>query len=454
MNGERVYEILQQLDDDLIAAADPAVQKLQKPVRWKRLLPLAAAVVLVAAVWRLGGLPPFGEREAEQESAMQAQTETASAQTEAVPEVMIGDAAEDSQTAADSETGEFAGGSLLAEELPKLAAAPIVQDGGGEFYMGYRSAEDIPVFDFRLALIHTETLPVYRYPGGMLEDYHLIADEAAMRQKAEEMARVFGLDPDTMDHNPTKIQNGDKETGVTEEAQHLLDYTLMNDEVIVAVDPSLNASVLYRDFEAPAPEEEVWRLSEAGQKEQGEKLAALLKSRFGWKNPVVVVRQSDVNFLGKTHYSMFVYESDPDPLQNLLNQQLKTARGGYTWEGSLDALHLNTWDAFDYAGDYPVRTEAEARAALAAGEHLSAGPEFPGEAFIAQTELVYLDNHTDILMPYYVFYTEMPDERFPDIRSEGTENWQDDVKVYRSYVVPAVQAEFLEELPAREIRGQ
>lgn len=448
MNGEKLYEILQDLDEDLIEQADPANKKKTRPA-WRRLLPLAAVLMVGVLVWQM-----TDDFRAETDLAGASQ-QTESAQDTPVPEAGSATEAARSTEAADHAQGYEEEREFSAQSHETLPVRPVTGDGAGEFYMGYRSPGDISVYDFRPALADTQTLPVYRYPGGMADAYHLNADEAAMREKAEEIARMFGFDPETMERNPTKANIGDKETGVTEEETYTMVYTLMNEDVIISADPALNISLSYRHTGPMTSEEEAESLTRAAEKENGDRLAALLRSRFGWQNPVVVVTESSVNFEGDTHYRMRVYEGGGDPLTDFLQSQMKTATGSFRRDGTIDNLHLDTWEGFEYAGDYPIRTEDEAREDLIAGRHLSAGSAFPGEEYIARTELVYRTNHTDIRMPYYVFYTRMPDERFIDLRTstEDAERYQEDVDVYRTYVVPAVRAEYLEELPARTMQN-
>lgn len=160
MNGERLYEILHHIDDDIVLEADPGRETKTEKTPWKTLIPLAAGLILVIALWRTG--LPFGmgsdtvadSAQAPQATADQAGTEAA-ARTEAAEqrEVRI----EEDKVEAGEEIemdGAF---------LDKLPVAPMLGEGAGTFTMGYRSAEDISVYDFRPALAATDTLPVYRY---------------------------------------------------------------------------------------------------------------------------------------------------------------------------------------------------------------------------------------------------------------------------------------------------
>ncbi len=88
MNGERLYEILHHIDDDIVLEADPGRETNTEKTPWKTLIPLAAGLILVIALWRTG--LPFGmgsdtvadSAQAPQATADQAGTEAA-ARTEA-----------------------------------------------------------------------------------------------------------------------------------------------------------------------------------------------------------------------------------------------------------------------------------------------------------------------------------------------------------------------------------
>ncbi len=444
MNGERLYEILHHIDDDIVLEADPGRETKTEKTPWKTLIPLAAGLILVIALWRTG--LPFGmgsdtvadSAQAPQATADQAGTEAA-ARTEAAEqrEVRI----EEDKVEAGEEI------EMDSAFLDKLPVAPMLGEGAGTFTLGYRSAEDISVYDFRPALAATDTLPVYRYRWSSADAYHLHPDLPAMQQKAEEIARIFGFDPDEMQSEPEDLPVTD-----SAEENSFFNYHLSNEEIHITVDKELNFYVFNPENQAMNED-----FSKEGQEEQGRQLAALLTDRFGWKQPKVIVTESAVNYNGETFYEMFVYEQDPDPVKDFLQSQRMTASGSFSPDGTLELLRIDTWEGYELVGEYPVLKEEEAKQRLIAGEHLS-GPEwdFPGEEYIAQTGLVYKTNRTDIAMPYYEFYVELPDERLLDMKNNTTDEevYQEEVKVFTTFVVPAIQPDYLEELPAREIQGQ
>ena len=68
MNAERIHDALNQLPDDMIAAADALRQKKRGPILWKQLMPIAACFVLVLGALYIA-LPLLSPKGASQEAA-------------------------------------------------------------------------------------------------------------------------------------------------------------------------------------------------------------------------------------------------------------------------------------------------------------------------------------------------------------------------------------------------
>ena len=88
-------------------------------------------------------------------------------------------------------------------------------------------------------------------------------------------------------------------------------------------------------------------------------------------------------------------------------------------------------------GDYPIINTEKAKELLLKGNYITTVPyELPGEKFIAKTELVYRTGAREAyFMPYYCFYVEIPEEE------------RDGLKTYGAYYVPAVEEEYLTNMP-------
>ncbi len=89
-------------------------------------------------------------------------------------------------------------------------------------------------------------------------------------------------------------------------------------------------------------------------------------------------------------------------------------------------------------GDYPIISAEEAKKLLLNKNYITTVPnEFPGESYIAKTELVYRTGaHEKYFMPYYRFYVELP-----AAEREGG------MKTYGAYYVPAVLGSYISNMP-------
>jgi len=106
--------------------------------------------------------------------------------------------------------------------------------------------------------------------------------------------------------------------------------------------------------------------------------------------------------------------------------------------GGLYAIQYDNTDLSQKIGDYPIITADEARTLLLDGCYITSVPEaMPGESYIAHAELTYRTSRLDsIMMPYYNFLVEIP--------SMARENG---LITFGAYYVPAVRGDFLKNIP-------
>lgn len=104
-------------------------------------------------------------------------------------------------------------------------------------------------------------------------------------------------------------------------------------------------------------------------------------------------------------------------------------------------------DAAELLGDYPIRTEADARQSLLAGNYLTTVPseyltkDGVTEDIICKVELVYqTGNINEYYAPYYKYYVRL--DRFHEIVQN--DEIPDGLDCYGIYYVPAVREEYLE----------
>lgn len=176
---------------------------------------------------------------------------------------------------------------------------------------------------------------------------------------------------------------------------------------------------------------------------QAEKTLAYLTEEYaallGFEEPRAV-SPADYSFNGEQNRQYFVYDAAGDREKELVSYHFRRAWFSPDDEGRLWILRV--YDGLcvgEKLGDYPIRSQAEARKALLKGDCQSAETEpFPGEEAIRGVELVYSSGVTDPnWMPYYRYWVEIP---------PLTEDLPQGLRTYASYYVPAVAPEYLTEV--------
>jgi hypothetical protein len=139
-----------------------------------------------------------------------------------------------------------------------------------------------------------------------------------------------------------------------------------------------------------------------------------------------------------TRLHTFVFDNAGSLTERILNYNFNRLYFAATESGDLGAISYYNPDLSQKIGDYPIITAAEARQLLLENHYITSVPEaFPGEEYIAHVELMYRTGRLDtIFMPYYKFLVEMP-----------TMELENGLKTFGVFYVPAVQSEFLENLP-------
>lgn len=154
----------------------------------------------------------------------------------------------------------------------------------------------------------------------------------------------------------------------------------------------------------------------------------------------------DYNFVGELNRRYWVYDAGGDETEDILNYSFRFA--SFTPDGDGDLWLIDLYDQLEIAekvGDYPIISVKEARKLLSNGSYVTSVPyEMPGEAYIAKVELVYRNSRTDeTWMPYYRFLAELPEEAFDSGKG---------LKSYGAYYVPAIPAQYIENLPTYDGR--
>ena len=96
-------------------------------------------------------------------------------------------------------------------------------------------------------------------------------------------------------------------------------------------------------------------------------------------------------------------------------------------------------------GNYPVIREENARQLLNEGRYFTNVPgDFPWEEEVIKGELVYRNDGSNILIPYYCFLIRLSDEQRKELE-EGCEP-EEEREVFGTFYVPAVRGEYLDNL--------
>ena len=95
-----------------------------------------------------------------------------------------------------------------------------------------------------------------------------------------------------------------------------------------------------------------------------------------------------------------------------------------------------------YLGNYPILEQERAGQLLSEGRYFTNVPgDFPGEDAVVLGDLVYRDDGSKIVIPYYRFLLELPENE-----EEEKEEKDNTEKQYGAYYVPAVEGEYLDNL--------
>ena len=137
-------------------------------------------------------------------------------------------------------------------------------------------------------------------------------------------------------------------------------------------------------------------------------------------------------------YTTSVFENEGSLTERILNYNFCSIDFHTTDKGGLGGIGYHRTDLSQKIGDYPIITAQEARKLLLENHYITSVPGgFPGEDYIAGTELIYLTDSQDaVFMPYYMFLAELPSmEEVNGLKHFGV------------FYVPAVQGKYLENMP-------
>lgn len=295
-----------------------------------------------------------------------------------------------------------------------------------------------------------ESLPVFQNPLSYDDRYHLAsgADFDAMEALLLEVAERLGLDPtgltvtDNAPDQETKEQQAQrKELSGAAVPDNFFDPTLLETEGEgIHLEVDLKQTVTVR-LDQPISLPENLHFARDASPQELEEAAAYLMEEYGdWlgmEEPRIAVSGGDYDTEGKQKYSLAFYEGTGDLVGQMVAYNFRQVVFYPNEEGELYMVRFFFPDLSGKVGDYPILSLEEAEKLLEKGHYLTTvAQEMPGTEYLVRTELVYRSGDEEYWLPYYRFYLELPGEE------------ENGLKTYGTYYVPAVEPEYLSQLPA------
>ena len=173
---------------------------------------------------------------------------------------------------------------------------------------------------------------------------------------------------------------------------------------------------------------------------------------LGMETPEISISGGDYNFYGeRTPYDIYFYDSAGTPEQDIENYFMNRVRFIGDDNGDLWIIRIFRSDlAAEFVGNYPLITAEEAADMLKNGKYATSVPvseDYKPESY-DRVELIYRTERTDeYFIPYYKFWIDVTEE----IAKEG---WSFDgvQNTYGAFYVPAVQPEYIEDVPTYDGR--
>ncbi len=271
-------------------------------------------------------------------------------------------------------------------------------------------------------------------------------DYDLMERLLKETAQSFGMDTanipitnDVPDEETKKVIIA-KFGGKVPEGHFDIGRLFIEDENYeIEVDTSYTVKV---DFKLPIKLPSTYNFTYYATYGETYKVAEYLKEEYtefiGMKNPVINISGGDFNIYAEQSYGISFYEEGSDNIRSILNYHFNTVDFYCNDDGALFLARKYYTDLSDVVGEYPIIDTKEALTLLENGNYITTVPqESEGAEHVKKVELVYRTNTTEkLFMPYYRFYVELPDMKH--------ENGLND---YGAYYVPAVEGQYIENMP-------
>ncbi len=293
----------------------------------------------------------------------------------------------------------------ITGELPLLTIATNYEGNGFEGLMAYDVSELVNANPWNEDLDIKE-LPVYRNTFTFNENWEIIGTGAINEKEfVEEIRERLG-----------ELTGVEITTNIPTIAQ-------------LTFDPALKLPEGY-NFNYHAPYSDMKAVAEYFMDEYD--------SLISMEKPVINIYDGDYDIYGRQGYSIAFYEGAGDILEQIINYNFNQIKFTCDEEGCLWIVNVNKADLSEKMGDYPIISATEAKELLLNGNYITTVPEeVAGEQYVVSVELVYRSGITEeVFMPYYRFLVELP----------GYE-CENGLKTYGAFYVPAVEAEYISNMP-------
>lgn len=337
-----------------------------------------------------------------------------------------------------------------AGDLPMLTIFEDTGAGMGfEGYMAYDVSELVNANPWREDMELT-TLPVYNNPLSYDENFIAAgADFQEMRGFLLDIAGRLGLKTETLnitDDAPDqemqyRIAKKFQDAGESVPEGYFQPTRVMAEEegVEIQVEQSMTAEI---SFEPAVSLPDRLNFTFYASFDEISAAAEYLKTEYRdlikMQNPQIDISGGDYNIYLQQHYSLAFFDAVGSDVEQIINYNFNRIIFYGSTEGKLDLVRIFRPDLSQKIGDYPIITSKEAEGLLSKGNYITSVPyEMPGTEYVKGVELVYRTGETEkCYMPYYHFYVELPEEE-----------QENGLKTYGGYYVPAVQGEYISNMP-------
>lgn len=342
-------------------------------------------------------------------------------------------------------------------DLPKIAISDIHADGMGYGGVMAYGLEDVDDGTFWKEDLEIKKIPVYKNKAYFKDKGFIPLDikVSDMVEKLTKYAKIFGIEVSSEEASVVSYEDYELEASniKKEDSTDLASNVFIEkDGIRISVDRTGEVSVNFSDekalqtgqlldFEKPDYEK-------ANSRESLEILGNYILENhpeyLNLENPYMNLYSIYYNIYGEEDYNLDFYENSTDLEKRFLNYELgKKASFIVSSWGNIVSFHYRDIDLSEEVGVYPIISKEKAVELMEEGKYSTSVPyEFSNKENIEKIELKYFVNgYQEYIIPYYEIYVCLPEEEL-----EG------DLKSYGIYYVPAVEEEYIENMPTYDGR--